>query len=225
MKCGRLKVNLDTLDQEANWSEALFVPLEAEVEVRTGRRRQRRIAPLIRALTGNRDHRFLLLLSDPGSGKSVALRKLARDLLGEVPKTGRVPVYLNLRDWETPPEWSAVEPPDVAKIEIDLRLWVLRNLQDRLDIFGRQFLDAYFDTMMELGSFFFVLDSFDEIALLLGVDERHPLVDTFSEAIGNFLGGMHHSRGILASRFFRRPTARLKQPNMKLHENELLAAL
>jgi hypothetical protein len=168
--CGRLKVNLDTLDQEANWSEALFVPLEAEVEVRTGRRRQRRIAPLIRALTGNRDHRFLLLLGDPGSGKSVALRKLARDLLAEVPKTRRVPVYLNLRDWETPPEWNAVATPDVAKVEIDLRLWVLRNLQDRLDIFGRQFLDAYFDTMMELGSFFFILDSFDEIALLLGVD-------------------------------------------------------
>jgi len=40
--CGRLKVNLDQLDAEANWSEALFVPLEAEVEVRTRRRRQRR---------------------------------------------------------------------------------------------------------------------------------------------------------------------------------------
>ena len=202
--CGRLKVNLDQLDEEANWSEALFVPLEAEVEVRTGRRRQRRIAPLISALTGNRHHRFLLLLGDPGSGKSVALRKLARDLLAEVPKTGRVPVYLNLRDWETPPKWSAVAPLDVAEIEIDLRQWVLRNLQDRLDIYGRQFLDAYFDTMMKGGDFFFILDSFDEVALLLGVDERHPLV----EAIGNFLGGMHHSRGILASRFFRKPTAR-----------------
>lgn len=61
---------------------------------------------------------------------------------------------------------------------------------------------------MKRGRFFFILDSFDEIALLLGVDERHPLVDSFSEAIGNFLGGMHHSRGILASRFFRKPTAR-----------------
>jgi len=207
--CRSLETNLNKLDEETSWAEQLFVPLDAEVEVRTARRRQRRIAPLISALKGNLEHRFLLLLGDPGSGKSVALRKLARDLLAEVPKARRVPVYLNLRDWETPLEWSTAAPPDVAKIEINLREWVLRNLQDRLDIYGKQFLDAYFDPMTKGGHFFFILDSFDEIALLLDVDERHELVERFSEAIGHLLGGMHHSRGILASRLFRRPTAHL----------------
>jgi hypothetical protein len=210
--CSRLKVNLDKLDEETNWSDALFVPLEAEVEVRSAHRRNRRIAPLIPALKENFEHRFLLVLGDPGSGKSVALRKLSRDLLDETSETGRIPVYINLRDWDTPRNWHIENPPQVHEVEVNLRDWIFLNLKNRLDIYARQFLDLHFDTLIEQGRFFFILDSFDEIALLLGVDERHSIIARFSEAIGHFLGGMHHSRGILASRLFRRPTSEFGAP-------------
>jgi hypothetical protein len=205
-----LLMNLETLDGEVNWSDQQFVPLQAHVEIRSAARPQRRIAPLMAALKGNNRHQFLLLLGEPGSGKSVALRKLARDLLPESASTGRTPVYLNLRDWTTPSEWSSTSLPTVAAIEQSFRSWALGNLQERLDAYARRFLDRHFDTMMQEGRFFFLLDSFDEIGALLEVEEKDPLVDRFSEALGRFLGGTHHSRGVLASRVFRKPTQSLR---------------
>src|SRR6266850_2140839 len=60
--------------------------------------------------------------------------------------------------------------------------------------------------MFEHGRLFIVLDSFDEIPAVLDVDERSWLIHKLSEVIYRFLAGAHESRGILASRVFRRPT-------------------
>lgn len=213
--CRSLERNLNDIDTDSRWSNEFFVPVEAEVEIK-GRKgySKRRIVPLIKALKGYHHLRFFLLLGDPGSGKSVALRKLARDLLGEVKTTKRVPIYLNLRDWRTPPEWSATNMPTATQVEKDLRDWIHRDLKDRLDQYAFQFLETYFEEMERQGRFFYLLDSFDEIAILLDVDESHALIDVFSEAIARLLDGAHHSRGVLSSRLFRKPTARLGAPGV-----------
>jgi len=65
----------------------------------TGLAQKKRIVDLQRALRGDRATHAFLVLGDPGAGKSVALRKLARDMLDEVGRTGRVPIYINLREW------------------------------------------------------------------------------------------------------------------------------
>ena len=59
---------------------------------------------------------------------------------------------------------------------------------------------------MSTGRLFIVLDSFDEIPQILDVDEASWLIDTLSGVIHRFLAGAHESRGLLASRIFRRPT-------------------
>jgi len=40
------------------------------------------------------------VLGEPGYGKSTALRKLANMLLAEVYKTNKIPIYINLKDWQ-----------------------------------------------------------------------------------------------------------------------------
>jgi hypothetical protein len=199
---GVLLDDLNKIDRETNWSAEIFTPLDAEVEIKTGSKRLKKVTDLLTAIRSDRKSRVFLVLGDPGSGKSVALRKLCRDLLKEVKRTGKVPLYINLREWETKEIWSEKNPPTVE----ELYDFVLNNLKSRGDVFTNEFLDKYFKKMFEDGRLFIVLDSFDEIPSVMDVDEKSWLIDSLSDIIHKFLGGAHESRGILASRIFRRPT-------------------
>jgi NACHT domain len=191
---------LATLDDETKWDDYFFAPLEAEVEVSSGRQAQRRIVDLMKALKGDRASRIILVLGDPGSGKSIALRKLAKDLLKEVEKTGRLPVYVNLKEWAHGRQWTEQEPPTKE----ELRQFVLNTLKAQ-SLFADQFLGAYFDRMLDRGRFFFLLDSFDEIPAVLDVSEGSRLVQSLSRLISEFFIGQDHGRGVVASRIYRRP--------------------
>lgn len=80
--CKVLQTRLDTLDEETKWDDYYFAPLEAEVEIVDSRQiRKRRIVDLMHALRGDRHSQIILVLGDPGSGKSIALRKLSKELL------------------------------------------------------------------------------------------------------------------------------------------------
>lgn len=193
---------LSRIDRESNWSSEKFVALDAEVEVQSGSKRLRRVTDLLTAIRSDRRSRVFLVLGDPGSGKSVALRKLCRDLLKEVVQAGKVPLYFNLREWESDKPWSEENPPTVAQLSD----FVISNLQARLDLYSNEFLTKYYKKMVEDGRVFFVLDSFDEIPAVLDVSEQSWLIERLSEVIRQFLASGHKSRGILASRIFRRPT-------------------
>ncbi len=80
--CEVLRSHLRDLNRKTRWSEAHFTPLDAEVEVLSQGRSKRRLTDLMSALRGDRQSRVFLVLGDPGSGKSVALRTLAMQLLG-----------------------------------------------------------------------------------------------------------------------------------------------
>jgi len=197
-----LRSHLRELDLRTNWSEAYFTPLEADVEVKTGRRARREVTDLLNAIRRNRRAKVFLVLGDPGSGKSVALRRLARILLDEVEKTGKVPVYINLKEWLKGRRWTEENPPTVA----DLHEFIRENLKARSDVFGVEFVDAYFDKMVHDGRFFFIFDSFDEIPEVLDVGESSWLVERLSTVFSTFFSGTAETRGVLSSRFFRRPT-------------------
>ncbi len=199
---GILLDDLNKIDRETNWSAEAFTPLDAEVEVQSGFRRLRKLTDLLSAIRSDHKSRAFLVLGDPGSGKSVALRKLCRDLLGEVEATGKLPIYVNLREWETHYQWTEDSPPTADA----LYDFVLNNLRGRGDVFANEFLDKYFKKMFENGRLFIVLDSFDEIPAVLDVSEGSWLIEALSGVIYKFLAGAHESRGILASRIFRRPT-------------------
>jgi hypothetical protein len=135
--CNILNNHLISLDRESNWSPEYYTPLEADVEVRsrshgaTGRR----VTDLLSALRSDKRSQGFLVLGEPGAGKSVALRKLSLEMLREVPKTGRVPIYINLREWlprersgnggATNHRWTEDNKPSIKK---DLYEFVVENV-------------------------------------------------------------------------------------------------
>lgn len=201
--CGVLLDDINRLDRETNWSVEYFTSLDAEVEVKSRNKRLRKVTDLLTAIRSNRTSQVFLVIGDPGSGKSVAFRKLCRDLLKESEKTGKVPLYINLREWKPKQEWTEENPPTVE----ELYDFVIDNLKSRGDIFINDFIDLYFRKMFDCGRLFFILDSFDEMPGVLDVNEGSWLIDKLSDVIYRFLAGANESRGVLVSRIFRRPTA------------------
>ena len=61
--------------------------------------------------------RVFLVLGEPGSGKSVSLRKLCSELISEAKITHRVPVYVNLKEWSDDGKpWSMDNLPNEKDI-------------------------------------------------------------------------------------------------------------
>jgi NACHT domain len=207
-----LAQEIRAIDVELSWSSLNFVPIDAEVEdITTASGSGKKIVNLLRSLRKSREANVILVVGDPGSGKSVALRKLCLDLLDEVSRGGRVPIYINLREWLPAPQqsgvtlqrWSKEAPPSVE----ELMRFVLSQLKLRADVYGVEFIDAYFKRMLEHGHVLFVMDSFDEIPQLIDNAEDGWLIDELSNVLRRFISVK--GRGIVASRLFRRPTQRL----------------
>lgn len=198
---------LDGIDRELNWTDQDFVSLEAEVEMKSRRTWGRNVALLLDALrdiarTQSAD-RPVIILGEPGSGKSVALRRLCRTLLNESLRVGRLPVYINLKEWRTPSTWSSDTIPSTAELQTFIRNSVVSEAND---FFAERFIGKYFDEMILEGRFFFIFDSFDEIPLIMDHPENSWAIDAASKCLNNFLQGAHASQGIVASRYFKKPS-------------------
>jgi hypothetical protein len=194
-----LATRLNTLDQETKWDDSFFTPLDAEVEIVSSRQSRRSVVDLMSALKSDLRSPILLVLGEPGAGKSIALRQLAKELLKEVDRTGRVPVYVNLKEWTADHSWS--EAPPSAE---DFRAFILRTLRG-YNVAGDKFLDDYFDKMVNRGRFFFLFDSFDETPEVLDAAEASQLVQHLSGMLAAFVVGQSSGRCVVASRFYRRP--------------------
>lgn len=187
---------LDRCDRDLDWSDSGYIKLEAEVDMeRQGGRRPKVAKDLIAAVRRDHNTRAFLLIGDPGSGKSVSLRRFCRVLYGKVSESGIVPVYINLREWDGPKE-----PTDE-----DIYAFMLRYLKILSGREGRTFLEKFYEPMLKHGRFFFILDSFDEMPIVLDCEENSPRLKKISEAFDRFFHDMHMCRGVLASRPFRRP--------------------
>jgi hypothetical protein len=196
-----------------SWADHRFAELEAEVEVQDTRRglgilatilptgSVRREKSLTRALRYSSD-REILLVGDPGSGKSVALRHLAQGLARKAMRSRRlkstIPIYVNLKEFPREPDRV-----DAALV----KQFILSTINRANDRDVALFLDENFDTGMKDGSWLFLLDSFDEIPELLSSTEMDEAVQRYTDAMYNFLHGMKRSRGIIASREYRSPSS------------------
>jgi predicted NACHT family NTPase len=173
------------------------------VQVLEGRAARRRNVDLLRALRSDQRSRIFVVLGDPGTGKSVAMRKLARDLLAESSQSARIPIYVNLKEWRTEQPWTVESPPTVAEFYNFLFLNVLQTLDFNSQSFLQQ--NENFRLLFEAGYLFFVLDSFDEIPAVLDHDENSWLIESLSNCIATCVLGGIRSRAVIASRLFRKP--------------------
>ena len=131
-----LRGHLDQIDNTTRWNDANYVPLEAEVQVLERRTSRRRIVDLLVALRSDQRTRIFIVLGDPGTGKSVAMRKLTRDLLGQSQTQSRIPIYVNLKEWRTDRAWTIDAPPTPQ----DFYDFLYHNVLDRLDYNSKSFL-------------------------------------------------------------------------------------
>jgi NACHT domain len=205
--CAFLDSKMQTLDIETNWSIENFIPLDAEVEIITNNKKKRTITDLLGAIKKLKKERTFLVLGEPGSGKSVALRKLCRDLLREEANTVyKIPLYINLKEWALTERWTNENLPTTESLEN----FILKNLTGRgVDTGIRRFFEIYYTRLYDLGRLYFILDSFDEIPAVLDEKENSKLIKKLSSVIYDFLKGSRdeQSQGILSSRNFRKPNS------------------
>lgn len=203
--CIALQQRIETINRKTNWNESTFTPLEAEVEVSSKGKRKRRYDDLLKCLKNNkRNKTVFLVLGDPGSGKSVSLRKLCSDLLKEHDETNKISVYIDLKKWNK--DWSLNNLPT----KNDLIEFIRVTLKENGDFLTEDFLEKYFDKMLADGRWYFIFDSFDELPCLMGNKNCQQLIDNISNLLYEFLTGPNQNGGVIASRLYKSPTESLK---------------
>ncbi len=185
---------LRDLDEETQWNTKDFIRLNAEVDILCDNKARPKTKDLLHALQQSPGkNNITLVIGEPGSGKSVAMRGLCTALLKKCQKTRRIPLYVNLKHWNK--NWE----DSLYPTQKDLRNFIL----DSFDQYGvDHFLRKNFDEIMENGGWFFILDSYDEIPFL--ADKNRIYSSHVSKVIYDFLSS---SGGVLASRPFRSPDA------------------
>ncbi|MGJ7249537.1 NACHT domain-containing protein [Morganella morganii] len=212
--CSVLDADLSYLAKAENWNDQYFTDLEAEVETEGGyyastidklRKKKsfglRKERSLIRALKFSSE-RAMQLVGEPGSGKSVALRHLAKQFAEQGKKSSDknaiVPLYINLREMEF---------GDISEISVDsVRQFILDNIR-RGDADTSSFVKENWEDYCNRGIWLFLFDSFDEIPDVLHSATGSDVIRVYSRAIRQFLEGMGECKGILASREFKGPEA------------------
>ncbi|WP_038910348.1 NACHT domain-containing protein [Dickeya dadantii] len=212
--CAVLEADLAYLAKAENWNDQYFTDLEAEVESEGGyyasaidklRRKKsfglRKERSLVRAITSSTE-RAMQLVGEPGSGKSVALRHLAKQLAEQGKKSNdknaTVPLYINLREME----FSNADAVNVDTV----REFILDNIR-RGDADTSAFVKENWDDYCNRGLWLFLFDSFDEIPAVLHSVSGDNIIRSYSQALRQFLEGMGECKGILASREFKGPEA------------------
>jgi hypothetical protein len=212
---------LQLFDRTDDWLDRRFTELAAEVESEGGVRKQRwrwrahgdrqlRRVPSLRLALESTTDRLSLVVGEPGAGKSVSMRVLARQLLrGETPagQHAILPLYVNLRGF--------CHRGDGDVTAADIAAFVLQSVCQGTSERSAAFFREHFEWALRIGRLLILLDSFDETPEILSSGEPDATVTKYAEAIQNFANGMHSSRVVVASRPYRGP-GRMRWPQFRI---------
>lgn len=188
----QLSSMLDRLDKETQWDNKNFIPLNAEVDILCDNKTKHKTENLLQALQQSPGkNNISLVIGEPGSGKSVAMRSLCNELLKTCRRTRRIPLYINLKHWNK--NWEGESYPS----PIDLKKFILDSFK-QFDV--SNFLQKNFEDIMANGGWFFIFDSYDEIPFLANKSLAYN--SQVSNVIYDFLIS---NGGVLSSRPFRSP--------------------
>lgn len=209
-----LRLQLERLNEQESWSDRRYSELEVEAEVEAkGRWHNRFLRTITQVATMRRSkltpalrhsaERLILLQGDPGSGKSVALRHIAFQMVDEAIEARKadavLPIYINLKSLNR-------TSPNIDGLAI--KQYVLGQVRaGSRDIDIERYLEAEFDAGLRKGTWMFLLDSFDEVPEILASTDSDGPVGEYTRAIYEFLRTMNTCRGVVASRLFRGPRA------------------
>lgn len=196
-----IQSNMLSLDNQLRWQSGFFVELKAEIDSINHSRPRRRVVNLVEALREDKSSNIFLVLGVPGSGKSVSLRKCCQELLLQSKNGAPIPLYIDLKGWVSNHKWSSNELPSSEEFSV----FVKNAASESLGYWSKLFFEDNFERLVNSGQIFFIFDSFDEIPGLLDSDENSYLLNQVSTTIIGYLKTYPNSRGILASRNYRRP--------------------
>jgi len=197
-----LQRRLEGLDRETHWNPEDYLHLDALAQQQKGNSFQKKAVALDKAILNNKAARSFLIIGEPGAGKSVALRELARKLLrAGKGQRQQIPLYINLRDWYAAENWTPGQPPSPVSLE----RFILQSLLEGQPPATQAFIRRHFQELYRKGRFFFLFDSFDETPAVIDSYEHSPLINKLSKVI--YLYGLDGgNRLLLASREFKRPS-------------------
>jgi hypothetical protein len=215
-----LLARLQLLDRSDDWVDHRFTDLAAEVEADTplsgsrwrrwfgARGRQLRRVPSLHSAIVSTTERLSLIVGDPGSGKSVAMRHLARQMLQKAGSADYavLPIYVNLREMT-----GFAGEVTSQTIKASITGAICRDLEPT----AAAFFERCFIWALRSGLLLILLDSFDEIPEVLGSGEPDATVTKYAEAIHSFANGMHDSRIVVSSRPYRGP-GRMRWPQFRI---------
>lgn len=202
--CDILKRHIKKINRSTNWSDNVLIELaelDAEIETRYKGKYKRKTVGLLNALKKSKNHKdkTFLVLGTPGSGKSVAMRKLCLDMFDDISKHNKIPLYINLKEWGL--EHNATSPKK-ENVEQFIRHYLVKDVLN----YEKRLLLKHFDSLLRGGAFFFVFDSYDELPALISGKKQQIRNKKISEAIYDFVLSTK-SQCVLASRPFRSPTS------------------
>lgn len=193
LQLDRIAGEVDLVD---GLKSAIPLTIEEDQKIALGLRRKTLLNRLQRAA----DNSIFLLSGEPGSGKSFALREVTRRLADELSPAGKIPVYLNLRDW-LPPQADAQH-----QYNQNLSAWIRQACLVQISTELRIFADeTMFQRLYASGRFVFLLDSFDEISSVAAAPRGSNVVKLLSNAIAVFIKSSGGCVAVIASREYRSP--------------------
>lgn len=196
-----INLQLDRLNEEFNFltKNSPFIALPLQESNRPSLRlKQTSIATRLAAAKPNS---LMVVKGEPGSGKSLALRHAAKALCETVASTNRVPLYLNLREWDLPATGASQSNIDTSFYE-----WVRAACVEQINsCLARFFDDASFQNLYASGRLIFLFDSFDEIPRIVSAHHKSQAAREISGAIAAFIKASGGCVAAIGSRDYKSP--------------------